>query len=227
MNPRTQKKPSQMSCPFFLNPRPNAPSKQRHSSNVKARTSLLMMLLLVVHCLLGHENAVAQEAQAETKQNTKTVTLIQNSKLPPPVLEMRQAILDAIADGNIEDMRTVLEWNELRPELGIKRDQDAIQTWREISSDGKGLEILAILAELLETTPARLPIGRDFENNHVYVWPYISELETDKLTPPQEIELYRLVPPQTAKSIVKSGKWTWYRLAIGADGTWHVFAKDP
>jgi len=185
------------------------------------------VLLVIVQCLMGLLSVSAQEEKTVAETAAKTITRIPINKLPLPVKEMRQAILEAVSQADIEEMRTALEWNELRPELGISRNEDAIEAWRKISHDGKGLEILAILAELLNTNPARLPIGRDFENNHVFVWPYISELDLEKLTPAQEIELYRLVPPETAKKIVKSGKWTWYRLAIGADGTWHVFAKGP
>ena len=190
-------------------------------------TSVLTVLLVLVQYPMGPVNADTQDDKVFSQSPKKTVSRVPIDKLPAPVREMRQAILDAVSQGDIEELRTALEWNELRPELGIARNEDPIQAWRKISHDGKGLEILAILAELLNTNPARLPIGRDFENNHVFVWPYISELELEKLTPAQEIELYRLVPPETAKKIVKTGKWTWYRLAIGADGTWHVFAKAP
>jgi hypothetical protein len=48
----------------------------------------------------------------------------------------------------------------------------------------------------------------------------------DKLTPDQEVRLYRLVKPDEVKAMRQKKKWTWYRLAIGADGTWHSFQKS-
>ena len=202
------------------------------SSNI-----VVVAVLAVVQCL-GHSSGVFAGANgassdaslaAKSQETGKTQTAIEqvtNEALPAPVQEMRDAILAAVASGEIEELRSVLEWNELRPELGIARETDAIAGFKSASADGEGLQILAILGEILETAPAKLPIGRDFENNGVYVWPYLAELKTDLLTPSQKIELYRLVPPLVAKEIVKSGTWSWYRIAIGADGTWHVFAKD-
>ena len=40
---------------------------------------------------------------------------------------------------------------------------------------------------------AELPFGKDLENNIIYVWPYLAEVELDKLTPSQEVDLIRLV----------------------------------
>ena len=34
-----------------------------------------------------------------------------------------------------------------------------------------------------------------------------------------------LVPPAEAKEMVANGKYTYWRIAIGADGTWHSFRK--
>ena len=89
----------------------------------------------------------------------------------------------------------------------------------------KGWEILAALAEMLEAGYVVLPLGRDLENNRLYMWPYFAEVPLDRLTPAQEVELLRLVPPAAAKDMKGKGKYTHWRLAIGADGTWHSFRK--
>jgi len=69
------------------------------------------------------------------------------------------------------------------------------------------------------------PFGQDLENNIIYVWPYLAEVELDKLTPAQEVDLLRLVGAAEAKAMREKKKWTWWRLTIGADGTWHSFKK--
>jgi hypothetical protein len=147
--------------------------------------------------------------------------------LPAPVREMREAILAAVRTGRIEDLRHAWELNELKPDLGVATVGDPIAHWKQISGDGEGREILAALAQILDAGFAVLPLGRDLENNRIYVWPYLAEIPLDKLTPAQEVELLRLVPPAAAKEMRAAGKYTHWRIAIGADGTWHSFHKAP
>jgi hypothetical protein len=145
--------------------------------------------------------------------------------LPEPVEEMRQAILAATLSGNIEDLRVPLDWNELKPEVAASAGEDPIAYWKKTSADGNGREILAALAEILTMRAAELPFGKDLENNIIYVWPYLAEVDLGKLTPAQEVDLIRLVGPVEAKAMQAKKKWTWWRLTIGADGTWHSFTK--
>ena len=35
-----------------------------------------------------------------------------------------------------------------------------------------------------------------------------------------------MVPPAVVREMREKKRWTWYRLAIGADGTWHSFEKQ-
>ncbi|MEM1371585.1 MAG: hypothetical protein AAGG72_05070 [Pseudomonadota bacterium] len=147
------------------------------------------------------------------------------TEVPAAVLDMRQLILEAVASGRIEDLRLAIEWNELRPEFAIERDVDPITHFRRASADKEGHELLGHLARLLSGPPARLPVGRDLENNLLYVWPRIAEADFKQLTASERVELFRLMPAPEALAIIKTGVWTWYRLAIGADGTWHALVK--
>jgi hypothetical protein len=148
-----------------------------------------------------------------------------NADLPAQVSEMKEAILAAVASGQIEDLRTPIEWNEIKPEVAVQSVADPIAYWRAKSADGEGREILAILGEILEAGHAVVPLGKDIENNRLYVWPALAEAPLDRLTPEQEVRLYRLMPPAEVKAMREKKKWTWYRLVIGADGTWHSFLK--
>lgn len=139
---------------------------------------------------------------------------------------MRDAILEAVALGDINELRIALEWNELRPDLGIARDQDAIDHFKAISAGGDGHEVLAILANLLSTAPTRLKIGPDLENNAIFVWPGIAEADLKNASSRLKVEVFRLMPRDDAVKTLQTGIWQWYRLAIGADGTWHVFKKN-
>jgi hypothetical protein len=148
--------------------------------------------------------------------------------LPGPVRDMREAILTAVGSGRIEDLRHAWELNELKPDLGVDlAGGDPIAHWKQISGDGEGREILAVLAELLEAGCAVLPLGRDLENNRIYVWPYFAETDLARLDPAQEVQLLRLVAPAAAREMRAMGKYTYWRLGIGADGTWHFLRRGP
>ena len=45
------------------------------------------------------------------------------------------------------------------------------------------------------------------------------------LTPAQEVELYRIVPPERVAEMKKSGKYNYYRLGIAPNGVWHYFLQ--
>lgn len=139
---------------------------------------------------------------------------------------MVDAILTAVHSGAIEDLRTAIEWNELKPVFapaGHDDQTDPIAFLKNASRDGNGAEILAILGNLLASGASRQPLGRDFENNSVYVWPYFADVPLAELTSAETVELYRIVPADEIDAMRKAGRWTWYRLVIGADGTWHSF----
>jgi len=147
--------------------------------------------------------------------------------LPVAVEEMRQAILTATHTGEIDDLREPLDWNELKPDVAAPAGEDAIAYWKRTSADGNGRDVLAAIANILSLRAAELPLGADLENNIIYVWPYLAEVPLDQLTPAQEVDLIRLVGPAAAKEMRAKKTWTWWRLTIGADGTWHSFKKGP
>jgi hypothetical protein len=190
------------------------------------------MALVVVAIGLVHA-ASAENAAAQTPSKRPPITdrgpapRPKPAALPPQVVEMRDALLAAVALGDIGELLTPFEWNELSPDIADGRADDPIAHWRATSTDGQGREILAALANVLSVPPAVLPGGRDIENNRVYVWPYLAELPLATLTPAQEVDLYRLVPPAEAKAMKGKGRYTGWRLVIGADGTWISFKRDP
>lgn len=189
------------------------------------RLLLVLALSGVVHCRGGEVAAQARKKQSSASGRAESQRAPSGGALPPGVAEMREAILAAVRSGDIEDLRHAIELNELKPELGAAAGSDPIAHLKAISGDGEGREILAALGEVLGMAPATLPVGRDLENNLLYVWPYLAELKPADLTPAQQVDLLRLVTPAEAKAMQAGGKWLWWRLAIGADGTWHMFAK--
>lgn len=200
------------------------------------RRLFVVGLSVIVYCTSITSGAFAEpeQGQARMEKNERAqltpdaaqpvVTRVPFAELPVAVQEMRDAIMAAVVRGDFEELQTAIEWNELPPDFGLDAGVDPIAYW-QAHTRGNGLEILAILGAILEQPPAKLPLGRDLENNLVYVWPALSELPLAQLSPGQQVELYRMAGAEQANAIIKSGKWTWYRLAIGADGTWHTFAR--
>jgi len=142
------------------------------------------------------------------------------AQLPEQVRKMREMILKAARSGDIEALRPVLETNELKPTVSFGGAEDPIRFWKQTSGDGQGREIMAILTEILEMDFVRMDAGT---SNEMYIWPYLAELPLDKLTPEQQVDLYRLVTPKQAKAMKEFGGYIHYRLGIGRDGTWHYF----
>jgi hypothetical protein len=186
--------------------------KSAHPASLMKATFL--SLLVVAAAALVYVSA----ANAEDMGND-------GPKLPDHVADLRDAILTAARSGNVEEMKSAFEVSGTVPDLGISRRSDPIKVLKDRSADGQGRDILAAIVEMLEMPPAALPLGNDIENNLIYVWPYLSTRSLDKLTPAEEVDLYRLVPPALAAEMRKRKRWLWWRLVIAADGTWTLFRK--
>jgi len=168
--------------------------------------------LIALFCLPVHKQAAAQTASVAIEDNLDA--------LPVLVRRMYDAILEAAQSGHVEKMLPVLESNELMPKVSFGGENDPIQFWKQESGDKKGREILAILVNILKMPFVRTDAG---SANEMYIWPYLAEADLEKLSPAQEVDLYRLVRPQEANAMKEFGGYIWYRLGIGRDGTWHFF----
>ena len=143
--------------------------------------------------------------------------------LPEPVRKTRAAILEAARGGDIEALRAVLETSEMPPVLARGDVGDPITFLKESSGDQEGREILAILIDLLEAGWVRLNPGQPGE---MYVWPYFSAMPIDRLTPQQMVELYRILTAADVDEMRAYDAWLFFKVGIGADGSWHYFMVD-
>lgn len=178
---------------------------------------VVLFVMIVVYGL--HGSALADVDSATGR--------IHHGALPPSTAEMREAILGAVHSGSLDELQIAIDLNELQPDFGVPSKQAPIDYLRKLSGDGKGHDILAILGNILEMPPARIPIGADAENASIYVWPYVAERPLKKLKPSEHVDLLRLMSADQANATIKSGKWRWWRLVISADGTWLSFKKYP
>jgi hypothetical protein len=202
--------------------------KPRIRPHTGALALFLLVALVLVHCV-GSPSAGLAQGKSGPQATLSAVPRVMygTADLPAPVQEMREAILSAVSTGRIEDLRHAYELNELKPDLAAKSVADPVAFWKQISVDGRGLEVLAALGQILEAGYVVLPTGRDLENNRIYVWPYFAEVPLAGLTPAQDVELMRLLGAATARELKATGRYSWWRIAIGADGVWHSFRRMP
>lgn len=166
-------------------------------------------------------NVLGEEAKPDAGEALEIIYDVE--QLPAPVRATRAAILKAARSGDIEQLRMVVERNELMPLVAKTRPKDPIKYWREQSGDGRGLAVMADMAEVMQSGFARINPGTQDER---YVWPFFAVVPLDKLNPAETVQLYQLVGAEIAMAMLKGKGYRSYRSIIGPDGTWHAFKLD-
>jgi hypothetical protein len=188
------------------------------------RRQLLVMIapaaLVAGSAALVYAQNEAPKAPPGAASQTPKV-LYDFNALPDPVKRMLQQIAAAAESGEIETMRPVFESNELKPMVAAAYVEDPIAFWKKASIDGTGRDVLAAMLNVMSSGFVRVGKAQD----EMYVWPYFAETNLAKLTPAQEVELYRIVAPSVAMSMKKAGKYSYYRLGIAPNGVWHYFIQ--
>lgn len=162
------------------------------------------------------------DSEGEDAGEVVSVELVRDlSELPEPVRRMRELIIEAAATGDPEKLRALLGRGPSATRLAFGEiENDPIDYIRSISGDGEGLEILAILIDLLNAGFVRIDAGGPEES---YIWPYFAAVPLDDLTPPQRVELLRLVTAGDVEDMKTYGAYNFFRIGIAADGTWRFF----
>jgi hypothetical protein len=142
------------------------------------------------------------------------------SRLPPRAARMRERILEAARSGDLDKLLIVMESNETLPVFSFDSEKDPIAFWKAIYPASDGLEILAILIQVLETGFVHVHKGTPQE---MYVWPYFAHVPLKRLTPEQKIELFRIATGSDYKKMKEFGAYIFYRVGIAPDGIWHFF----
>ena len=73
---------------------------------------------------------------------------------------------------------------------------------------------------MLEAGWARINPGTPQE---MFVWPAYAAMPLDHLEPGQVVELYKIVTSSDLEEMKSVGRYTFYTVGIGPDGTWHWF----
>lgn len=159
----------------------------------------------------------------QTEKNTDTQPSIEYDieKLPAPVKMMRQKIIDAAKTGDVNNLKPLLGTSGDPTQLSVSDNvKDPIAYLKQLSGDGDGLEIMAIMIDLLNSGYAHLDQGDDEE---IYIWPYFVALPIDKLSKPQLVELFQIMTAGDLEEMKEIGTYSFFRIGITPDGTWRFF----
>jgi len=141
--------------------------------------------------------------------------------LPEPVRRMHGLILEAAKTGDLEHLRPLIGTGDDQTQFALGgMDGDPIAFLKELSGDEAGHEILAILEEVLDAGYVHLGAGTPED---LYVWPYFFAVPLDKLTPPQRVELFKIVTAGDYEDMKSYGAYIFYRVGITPDGRWQFF----
>ena len=138
---------------------------------------------------LEQEPAVTDDKPEEPQ--TPVEVLYDINKAPEAVRRMRELIVEAAASGDIERLRPLLGKGVTETQVSIvETEEGPVETLKGQSGDSDGIEVLAILLDVLATGFVHVGQGTPDE---MYVWPYFAEKPLAGLTPPEKVELLRIV----------------------------------
>jgi hypothetical protein len=163
----------------------------------------------------------ASDANEQNKQAVSIELMRDLSLLPEPVQRMRTLIIEAATSGDPERLRALLGKGTTATRLSFGEiDGDPVTYIRAISGDGEGLEILAIMIDLLDAGFVRLDADGPEE---AFVWPYFAAVPLESLAPPQRVELLRIVTAGDIEDMKAYGAYNFFRIGITPDGAWSFF----
>jgi hypothetical protein len=144
------------------------------------------------------------------------------ARLPVAVARTRERILEAARSGDLQKLVTVMQSGATVPVFSFTDDKDPAAFWKANYPDSDGIEALSILVTVLETSFVHVDVGTPQE---IYLWPYFARMPLKALTPAQKVELFRIVTGSDYKDMIEFGAYSFYRLGIAPDGTWHFFVS--
>jgi hypothetical protein len=188
---------------------------------------MLRFLFLSIFLALGCSMVSAQQRSSPSPKPPEISRDLEN--LPQNVRRMRGLILEAVRSGDSAALRKPIEWNEVPPSFGKGAPKGAkgpamadelLKFFRERSGDGQGRETMGQLVNILAVGHARINAGQPQE---MFVWPYFAVLDPRLLTPEQEVDVYRVMGAAQLAEWREKGRFPYWRIGIGPDGTWHYF----
>src|SRR3954471_1357610 len=152
-----------------------------------------------------------------TQANTLEI-IADLSLLPPAVARSRDRILAAARSGNLQGLAAIVQADETTFTWSDERDPAGF--WRANYPDSEGLEVLSILATILEAPFVHIDRGSQQE---VYLWPYFAGVSLKTLSREQKVALFKIMTGGDYKDMLAFGTYSFFRVGISPDGTWQFF----
>jgi len=140
------------------------------------------------------------------------------SLLPPAVARTRDRILAMARSGNLQGVAAIVQADETT--FSWSDEQNPAAFWRANYPDSEGLEVLSILATILEAPFVHVDQGTPQE---VYLWPYFARVPLKTLSREQKVALFKIVTGGDYKDMLAFGTYAFFRVGISPDGTWQFF----
>lgn len=141
--------------------------------------------------------------------------------VPEAVRRTRQLIVEAAASGDIQQLRPMIGTGAKATEISVgDSSSDPIDTLKELAGDPDGIEILSSILNIMGSGFVHVSVGTPDE---AYVWPYFAAKPLNTLTPPEKVELMRIVTAGDYQDMLDFGTYSFFRIGIAPDGTWKFF----
>lgn len=141
--------------------------------------------------------------------------------LPQPVRDLRRRLIEIARAGDVEALRPYLQTGEEGTALSVfPLEGDPIEFIRNSSGDGDGVEMMAILLEVLQSGYVQMDEGKDSE---IFVWPYFVQVPLDRLDSRRLVELFELVTAGDYQRMLENGSYDFYRVGISPEGRFEFF----
>lgn len=161
-------------------------------------------------------------ASGSEQGETPKIEILQDlSQLPEAVRKTRQALVEAAASGDVERLRPLMAFDDDVMQQLEADGGNPVESFKSLSGDPDGLEILAIMLDILQTGAARVGIGTPDE---MYVWPYFVGKPLAGLSAPERVELLRIITAGDLATMQETNNYNFYRIGIATDGRWRLFA---
>lgn len=172
--------------------------------------------------LVNKQTGKGSDTTPGAQDASKPVEVIYDiNKVPEPVRKMREQIVEAAASGDLERLRPLFGSGTDQTQVTVgEPTDDPIGALKDLSGDPEGDEILAIMLDVISTGFVHVGQGTSEE---MYVWPYFAEKDLKTLTPPERVELLRIVTAGDLSDMQEFGGYNFYRLGITPDGKWKYF----
>jgi hypothetical protein len=177
-----------------------------------------MRVVIAAFAVLVFAFAPAMAQELEIPENGFVVS-DDLTRLPEAVRSKLLEIHAIANSGDIAQLAPILEAD--RTNVSFGGPEDPLAHLKQESADKQGIEILAILADLLEAPYAAMDGG---DGQPIYVWPYLAAYESlGELTPGERVDAYQIMGHAAFEEMKGLDAWYFWRVYIDADGQLQAF----